>query len=302
MEMKEFIYLITLEEEGNISRAAERLYMAQSSLSQFLQQFETELGVKLFVRTPKGIHPTHNGERFIEHARSMLLQYQRAKNEIWSNENLEAGKISFGISTFRGQRMLPKILKGFHDKYPKVHVEVVEENSMRLEELLVGGKLDLAIVVMPTTKLKKEVSVFRKDEILLVVHKDHPLVQHIHPTQEQGKYWVSLKDTVQYEYILSGYDTILGSLGRDMLRKQKLKWRAFHNNISAPMAVAMAKEGLGLAFTYQSCVEESDDVLYLRIGKEGVFLDLGIAYPPGEYRSKGAEELEKIVRQVYEEN
>ena len=87
-----------------------------------------------------------------------------------------------------------------------------------------------------------------------------------------------------------------------MLRKQKLKWRAFHNNISAPMAVAMAKEGLGLAFTYQSCVEESDDVLYLRIGKEGVFLDLGIAYPPGEYRSKGAEELEKIVRQVYEEN
>ena len=60
--MKEFVYLITLAEEGNISKAAERLYMAQSSLSQFLQQFETELGVRLFVRTSKGIRPTNNGD------------------------------------------------------------------------------------------------------------------------------------------------------------------------------------------------------------------------------------------------
>ena len=53
MEMKELVYLVTLAEEESISRAAERLYMAQSSLSQFLHQFEAELGTKLFVRTSK---------------------------------------------------------------------------------------------------------------------------------------------------------------------------------------------------------------------------------------------------------
>ncbi len=299
MEMKEFVYLITLAEEGNISRAAERLYMAQSSLSQFLQQFEAELGVKLFIRTSKGIRPTHNGEGFIEHARSMLLEYQRAKNELWDNENLTAGKIIFGISTFRGLRALPRILKTFYERYPNVNIEVVEENSMRLEELLIEGKLDLAIVAMPAVKLKNEVSILKRDEILLVANKNHPVTEHMHAVEGTADYWIDLEDTVQYEYIMSGYDTILGSFGREMLRGRKLKWTSFNNNISAPMAVAMAREGLGLAFTYQSCAEVYDNVQYMRIGEEGAFLDLGIAYPSSEYHSKGARELEKVVREVY---
>lgn len=300
--MKEFVYLITLAEEGNISRAAERLYMAQSSLSQFLQQFEAELGVKLFIRTSKGIRPTHNGEEFISHARSMLLEYQRAKNQLWDNENLTAGKIMFGISTFRGLRMLPKILKRFNEKYPKVSVEVIEENSMRLEELLLEGRLDLAVVAMPTVKLNNEVSILKRDEILLVANKEHPVTEHMHKIQGAPGYWIDLKDTVQYEYIMSGYDTILGSFGRERLRREKLKWISSNNHISAPMAVAMAREGLGLAFTYQSCAEAYDNIQYLRIGREGAFLDLGIAFPSGEYHSKGAREMEKVVRQVYQDN
>lgn len=79
MEMKELVYLVTLAEEESISRAAERLYMAQSSLSQFLHQFEAELGTKLFVRTSKGITPTYSGKCFIEHAGEILRDYQKAK-------------------------------------------------------------------------------------------------------------------------------------------------------------------------------------------------------------------------------
>lgn len=76
MDMKEFTYLIALAEEGSISKAAQRLYMAQSSLSQFLQQFESELGTKLFVRTSKGIHPTYSGACFIEQTRQILLYHR----------------------------------------------------------------------------------------------------------------------------------------------------------------------------------------------------------------------------------
>lgn len=299
MEMKEFVYLITLAEEGNISRAADRLYMAQSSLSQFLQQFEAELGVKLFIRTSKGIRPTYNGECFIEHARGMLLEYQRAKNELWDNENLAAGKVIFGISSFRGLRMLPKILKRFSEKYPRVRVQVVEEHSMRLEELLLEGKLDLAIVAMPAIKLKNEVSVLKRDEILLVANRDHEVMRHVHPIEGTGSGWVELEELVNYEFIMSGCDTILGSFGRDIFKKKKLKCRLSNENISAAMAVSMAREGLGLAFTYQSCAEPFENVQYLRIGKTGEFLDLGLAYPSNEYHSKAARELEKTIRDIY---
>lgn len=299
MDMKEFTYLIALAEEGSISKAAQRLYMAQSSLSQFLQQFESELGTKLFVRTSKGIHPTYSGACFIEQTRQILLQYQRAKNELWDNEHMEAGRVIFGISSFRGIRMLPKILKSFHEKYPKVKVDVVEEHSMELEELLMAGKLDLAMVAMPAVKLKNDVEFLKDDEVLIVANRNHPVMEFVKPIEGTNNYWVNIEETAQFEFIMSGYDTILGSISRQLFSEKGIKYYAENNNITAAMAVSMAKEGLGLAFIYQSCAEPSDKVRYLRIGRKGVFIELGLAYPSNKYYVKAAEELEKTIREIY---
>ena len=79
MDLKELNYLIAIADEGSISRAAESLYMAQSSLSQFLQQYEAELGVRLFFRTARGVRPTAAGQAFIQNARQILLHYRRAQ-------------------------------------------------------------------------------------------------------------------------------------------------------------------------------------------------------------------------------
>lgn len=302
MEMREFIYLVALAEEGSISKAAERLYMAQSSLSQFLQQFESELGTKLFVRTSKGIQPTYSGKCFIEQTRQILLQYQRAKNELWDNENMEAGRVIFGISSFRGIRMLPKILKRFYEKYPKVKVDVVEEHSMRLEELLMEGKLDLAVVAMPTIKLKNGVEFLKDDEVLIVANKEHPVMEYVHPIEGTSNYWVNIEDVAKFEVIMSGYNTILGSISRKLFSEKGIKYYAENNNITAAMSISMAREGLGLAFTYHSCAEPYDNVRYLRIGRRGVFLELGLAYPSNEYHVKAAEELEKVIREIYRQD
>ena len=61
----------------------------------------------------------------------------------------------------------------------------------------------------------------------------------------------------------------------------------------------MASEGLGLAFTYYSYAEPGKDAEFLRIGKEGLFLDLGLAYPPGEYHSNASTALEEVIREIY---
>ena len=97
MDLKELNYLIAIADEGSISRAAESLYMAQSSLSQFLQQYEAELGVRLFFRTARGVRPTAAGQAFIQNARQILLHYRRAQNEVWDIEQLKGGRIDFGI-------------------------------------------------------------------------------------------------------------------------------------------------------------------------------------------------------------
>ena len=301
MELREFEYLIALAEEKSISKAAERLYMAQSSLSQFLSQYESELGIKLFIRTPKGISPSHNGQIFIEHLRKITYDYQSAKNELWDNEHMQGGRVSIGISSFRGKRVLPKILKRFKELYPNVKIDVVEENSLVLEEILLEGNLDVAVIALPASKLKNEIRFLTRDEVFLIAPKNHPILEHCKERNDKKGIWVEPKTIVKYDLILSYHDTVLGNISRNLFQKHKLKYRALYDNITAEMAIDMASAGLGLAFTYASCIRPSDRYELIRVGKDGIFLDLGVAFPQAEYHSKASKYMEEVIREIYKQ-
>ena len=299
MDLKDFEYLIALAEEGSVSKAADRLFMAQSSLSAFLQQYESELGVRLFLRTSKGICPTRNGEVFIEHLRRLKAEFKQAKSELYDNEGMKGGRVVLGISSFRAKQILPRILRRFSGRYPDVRVEVVEAHSMKLEDLLLDGKLDVAVIALPATKLKNEAAQFTKDEIYLVAAKDHPLKARARRTEDARCLWIDIRDAARYPFILSNHDTILGKTSRELFQKAKVKVSAPYDTISAELAVSMAKAGLGLAFTYASCVNPDDQFELFRIGREGVFLNLGVALPTREYHSQAARAMEAVVREVY---
>lgn len=299
MEPKEFYYLSVLAEEGSVSKAAERLFMAQSSLSQFLQQTESDLGVKLFQRTSRGIRPTLNGSVYISRLQKIMAEYQNAKNELWDSENLKGGTIALGISSFRAQWMLPEVLQRFYKQYPDTTIKVVEENSMCLEDMILEGRLDLAVVAMPCVKLKDGVRFLRKDEIVLVAHRDHVIMESAKWRQGSPGYWINPEDMAEFEFILSDYDTMLGNISRKLMRNAGVQHIAVNDNITAELAFSMASHGLGLAFTYYPYSKLHSNVIPLRIGKEGTFLELGLARPLCGYYSKGAEALERVIREIY---
>ena len=299
MHLKELTYIVTLADERSISRAADKLFMAQSSLSQFLSQYEAELGLPLFVRTSKGIRPTAAGTLFIDNARAILTHYRLVQNELWDMAELNGGSVILGISSFRGRHMLPKILKRFYEKYPNIRVDIVEQNSMALEDRLIEGSLDLAVVALPLTRLTHEVEFIKKDEIFIVANRNHPVMQFARKHKDSPHYWVELKDTASFEYILSDYDTILGSTSRRQFQKAGIKPIAYNTNISADLGASMARAGLGLAFTYHSCAEDYPDTVYLSIGEDGVFLELALAHPYSTYQSKAAIALGKVIREVF---
>lgn len=298
MYLKELNYIVTLADEQSISRAADRLYMAQSSLSQFLQQYEAELGVKLFVRTSKGIRPTAAGKVFIENAKSILMHYRLLQNELWDMGKLEGGNVILGISSFRAQHMLPEILTDFREKYPKVQVDIVEANSMALEDMLVAGSVDVAVIALPLTRLKHQVEFLKKDEIVLVANENHPIMEVVHKREGELYDWVDLKDTEKFEYILSDYDTILGGVSRKQFQKAGIQPMVHYTNIMAALAAAMARKGLGLAFTYRSCAEPREGTVYLSLGEKGVYLELALAHPYTTYQSKAAKAMAGVIQEI----
>ncbi len=296
MILKELIYIIAIADEGSISRAADRLFMAQSSLSEFLKQYESELGTKLFMRTSSGVRPTASGRLLVEQGRQMLSHYKKIQNEISDIEDLKTGSLELGISTFRGTYLLPKVLRHFQLLYPGVRVNIHEENSLELEQKIMEGSLDMALVALPMQKLNQKVDFLLRDEICIIAHKSHPVLTAAVPSQ--GRLFIRLQDAAEYEFVLSPKDTVLGGRSRQAFARAGISPIVYNDQSNAFFAAAMAREGIGLAFSYRSCVRETPDINLLSIGPEGEYIDLALAYPDG-YRSKAAKELGRLFHERY---
>ena len=123
-----------------------------------------------------------------------------------------------------------------------------------------------------------------RDEIMIVTTADHPVMDFVRTCESDPKlFWIDLKDTAAFEYIfdrLIPYSAVLAVRRCGM--PESSPW-AGHRS-PASFAAAMAREGAGLAFTYRSCRVLGDHFRHLRIGKEGIFLDLALAWPAGKYR------------------
>ncbi len=292
MEVKELNYIIAIAEEKSISKAAERLFMAQSSLSQFLINLEAEIHSKLFVRTSTGVRPTEAGRLMIEYAYREMSEYHRVRDKIQDVNNLQGGRVIMGISTFRGTFLLPPVLTAFHEKYPDIHIIIVEENSMALEQMLKNGTIDLALIILPPKELKHKIDVVMRDEICIITSPNHPALNFAKESPEHSmsaipKY-IDLKDAVQFEFLLSDYDTILGRESRKIFREHNLIPKVYNEKLSAFLAASMGAAGLGLAFTYYCAKNYYSHAEFLSLGEEGTLIDLGVSLAPGRYHSRAA--------------
>ena len=207
-----------------------------------------------------------------------------------------------GISSFRGSYLLPPVLNAFRLEHADVNVEIVEQNSMALEQMLLSGEIDIALLVMSEADPRLNIERIMKDEICLITSHTHPIMAFVrdndnNPDSRIPQY-VNLKDTLSHEYLLSDYDTILGREARRIVNRNGVQPIASNHALSALMSAAMGAAGLGLAFTYYSARHYFRNAEFLSLGAESTFVDLGIALPPGRYHSKAALALKDALMEV----
>jgi DNA-binding transcriptional LysR family regulator len=298
LDLKELEYVVTIADEGSISRAAERLFMAQSSLSQFLARYEAELGARLFSRTGGGVRPTGAGEIFIRSAREMLLRYQQVKAELKEADFARSGVIQFGISSFRGGALIPPVLKRFHGEYPLVDVVIHEHNSNVLTRKTAAGELDLALVALPPGEKPESSETVLRDEVVLVVNRTHPMMEYVH-FDYPHRPWADLADAAPFEFLLSNPSTVLGGIAAREFEARGMVPLAKNRDLTAAFAREMACQGLGLAFTYASCAVPLADVEYVSLNREGYYVDLILVFPPNSRRTRSVRALEAMIRDFY---
>ncbi|HPJ03858.1 MAG TPA: LysR family transcriptional regulator [Candidatus Limiplasma sp.] len=141
-------YFIAVAEDLNITKAAERLFISQQSLSKHIIKLEHSLDTQLFERTPC-MSLTYAGKRFLRAAVQMLDIRRQIVTEIDDINNRIRGELRIGISYTRGRVLLPQVLPAFTKTHPLVEIIIREGNSKELEDLLLHGQIDLLIGFSP---------------------------------------------------------------------------------------------------------------------------------------------------------
>lgn len=198
ISIRQFQLVLAIVEEGSIRGASSRLFVAQPSLTRALQEFEAELGVRLFDRYARGMRPTPEGLELAHRARDILNRAEEAAVVVSNLATGRGGEVRLGYTDDFQFGWLPRVLTAFLAEYPSVELQLTQDYSPILAEAVARGQLDLACLFAPMPPHLTDLESLAFDEVSLklLVSAQDPIAK---------KATVELVD-------LQGREIIVGSL------------------------------------------------------------------------------------------
>jgi DNA-binding transcriptional LysR family regulator len=173
VDLRHLRSFVVVAEEGNVGRAARRLFITQPALSRQLKQLEEELGVALFVRVPRGVELTVAGRELLQKARTALEAAEQAMTIGRPAE--PTGRLVVGVSLAGHREHWFGLAEAFSRRHDAVDVELRAALSEVLQRQLAAGELDVAIVLEPVRLAGIGYALVREEPLSVWAHRDHPL-------------------------------------------------------------------------------------------------------------------------------
>ncbi len=150
--LRQLQYFVAAAEHGSVSLAAQELSISQSAVTEALKHLEADLGVRLFDRHSRGLTITQKGHQFLRHAGTILAGVSGARRAFETPDGVLGGRLHLGVTSLMAGYVLSDLLAKFRRANPEVEVTATEDSGEYLEHLLIGGELDVAVMV--TTSLQ----------------------------------------------------------------------------------------------------------------------------------------------------
>src|SRR6266702_4336983 len=178
MELRHLRYFTAAAEHGSFSKAARKLYVSQSAISEQISDLEREMGVTLFRRDGRSTVLTAAGEVFLSEAREVLVAADHAVEMAQGAERGEIGTLRIGFFAGGIGSNFTKIVRRFRRQYPGVRLSLVEMTPTQQWQALVEGRIDVGFTRRLEPQFLDELmwETIRQDEIVAVLPKSHPLV------------------------------------------------------------------------------------------------------------------------------
>ena len=177
MELRVLKYFVTVAEELNITKAAEKLNISQPPLSNQIRNLEEELDTVLFIRGKRHLLLTDSGKLLYRHAKEILSLSEKASNEIRQMGKNISGTIAIGLVEGSAPDIASKWIESFIHKYPDIKFRIMDGNSDELIERLRSGLINLAVITSPCDQTLLHSFKVGQEKMTAFMSKDNPLSQ-----------------------------------------------------------------------------------------------------------------------------
>ena len=246
MELRHLRYFVTVVEEQSITKAAEKLCIAQPPLSRQIQKLEEELGILLFERGSRPVRTTDAGQFFYQHAVQILTHTAQATSMAKRISSINM-IIRIGYVSSLLYALLPQIIYLFRQNNPDIQVELLEYGTKDQIEALKLGKIDLGFGRLRISDPAIKRILLRKEKLKLAIHKNHYLTEYVH----KGIYLSQIIDESIFSYPATqkpNFSTLIQSIFTELglVPKNMIEVREIH------MALGLVSSGEGVCIIPES--------------------------------------------------
>lgn len=232
----------------SFSEASKELYISQSAVSQSIKTLEKRLDQTLFVRSTKKVKLTKEGELLFKHIEPAVNLISRGENQIIEGHTLNGGQLRIGASDTICRYYLVPFFKAFHNRYPNVHIKIINETSLGCVDLLETNQVDLIIANTPNSKLTslENVRTIHEFQDVFVVNPSY------FPDTDVS---MSLSRLQNYPLLMLGKNSTTSQFLHSIFLQNQLDLVPSIELSSNDLLIDLAKIGLGIAFVPDFCLK-----------------------------------------------
>ncbi len=311
---KKYKYVYMVYKEKSFTKAAEKLFISQPSLSAAVRSVEYEIGAPIFDRSGNGITLTEIGHEYIcaaEHIMSIENDFTNRINDIY---NLEVGRIRIGGTNYLSSYVLPKIINKFSELYPNIDVTLTEANSGVLLEMINNEEIDIIVDNLSNTCEEYVGYPLADEHVLLCVPADNPINKGLEryaiasDSIYDGEENALSKDPVPID-IFKNEKFILLKNGNDMHNRalsifgsKAISPNVLYNVDQLNISYFLAESGIGLCFVTDTLFRFGkfrNEVKLYNVDKKYCTRTLYIGYKKNKYCTSAMTKFINISKEVF---
>jgi len=281
MEIHQLRYFVAVAEEGNFSRAAAKVRVAQPSLSQQIRKLEADVGQPLFDRLPRSVVLTEAGRCFIDYARQILASIGDARRCVDELKGKVAGDLAVGAIPTIAPYVFPELVVTFQKHYPEVTLEIVEDVTDGITRRVEAGELDVALAstCQPSPTLRRES--LGSEPLLALLPEQHPLAK---------KSLVELDDLKSQRFLLLHEMHCLSQQVHHLLESRRLRPEVALAGSQLGTIANMVAASIGVSIVPQMMVKHqaTPGCVSLPFAPPVPERELNVLYNPLRFQSKAA--------------